>query len=256
MMNEILSHQFAQDIPHHYARPLGTLHILSAPDVFSLREPKRLSLAKDVLQQLDLSAILGDREKQSLRSIDHKIDSNDYSATNSVSQIGKGAVSQEIPPLIVDMEGFLTQRNMESHAIHLSTRIVDHSHRLRVLQEAIKGAFRMAGFAERSPAKYSTAAPSALLGYRPTEVVRLFNTVAVDRDVPSEKHPGYMRRQYGPPMDVRDLIDQCRNKVWMENIRLDRVSLCRLGIAAKILRGAGGIDSGLELEEDFSVPLP
>ena len=70
--------------------------------------------------------------------------------------------------------------------------------------------------------------------------------------VSSPKHPGKMQRKRPEPIESRDLVRTFKDFIWADNIRLERISICPLGLYKQIRRA--GQDA--QLAESFTVPLP
>lgn len=68
--------------------------------------------------------------------------------------------------------------------------------------------------------------------------------------VPSPSQPGKVET-YSPCIDPRELIRIFKHFVWAENVRLERLSICPLGVANQIRKE--GPDA--QLSESCSVPL-
>ena len=71
-----------------------------------------------------------------------------------------------------------------------------------------------------------------------------------DEAVPSPYEPGAFERKR-LTFDPRDLIHTFKDFIWAEDIRLDRLSICPLGLPKLIQRA--GLDA--QLPELYSVPL-
>ena len=55
-----------------------------------------------------------------------------------------------------------------------------------------------------------------------------------------------------PLIDARELIPRYRDFLWAETFRLERLSLCQMGVT----RQGEGLDLDVQLGEVFGVPLP
>ncbi len=55
-----------------------------------------------------------------------------------------------------------------------------------------------------------------------------------------------------PTGDASRLRAQCKDHIWAKNARLDRLSICQLGVTGL----GGGTNFDATLSEVFSVPLP
>lgn len=56
-----------------------------------------------------------------------------------------------------------------------------------------------------------------------------------------------------PAFDTRELITQCKDRVGMDSIRFDRLSICQMSFTQRV---QGGIESPDEVCEVVSIPLP
>ncbi len=60
------------------------------------------------------------------------------------------------------------------------------------------------------------------------------------------------RRESFPTGDASRLRAKYKDHIWAENARIDRLSICQLGVTGL----GGGINFDATLSEVFSVPLP
>lgn len=146
----------------------------------------------------------------------------------------------------------------EANAISLSTNVVDVTHRLRPLIDIIRNAYREAGLLYLNPSHDAETKRFR----QENEVSSTFSMTLLKskhhqaRIISSGKIRGKLRRSPLPRYDIRDIINQYKDKTWSDEIKLDRVSICQLGLAKSLRHQDGGMDSDIGLSEVFSVPLP
>lgn len=167
------------------------------------------------------------------------------------------------PPLNVTISGLEPHvPSAEAKANGLYACVVDYSGRLGRLQECIGHAYGAAGFplnwykfgseiTRRREERVAFSKFRITLARSPTGRSPTGKTV-----IPSIKQPRKFRQTPMPRIDARGLIEQYKDKIWVENVRLDRLSICEMGVNTQINRVGGGIDSEIELHEVFTIPLP
>lgn len=135
----------------------------------------------------------------------------------------------------------------------LSTKVHDSTNRIMHLFDNLKIIFAAAGLHNPSADRFSPSvsfkeARSAPSVPGPT----LVNTNWIRRPlVPSPHEPLKLEIKESLAFDPRDLLCTFKNFVWAEKIRLERLSICRLGLAKHIQRAG----SNAQLQEECSVPL-
>ena len=217
----------------------------------SLPTPDRLAKAKKLLESLDLNSLTRELVKPSLR--ERSIREQFLALENSLSL--SPAVKMEQPfPLHVTLSSLVAHRNPEDIMCgNLSTQCHGSTYRVLHLFDNLTIIFAAAGLYRSSwvndgTSKWLKEARSALSLPGPL----LINTKWMERPlVPSLRHPGKLREGRSLKFDPRDLLCTFKDFVWAESIRLEKLSICRLGLAQHIRRAG----SDAQLQEVCSVPL-
>lgn len=241
-------HQFKTDpstsqIPSNAYRPLQTLHIPIRP----LRLPgDRVDAACQHLQSLNIADLL-QRTPKGISS--HA--SNEPEEDEETPPIHQGSVTHvdptesRSPSLTITLSGVYS-RPIPDHGTlnwRLSTPYTDSTHRLVPLLNEIRLSFDAGGFSSgMEPADY------------PESVILLSNMPnrPKKKSVPDLKKPGRLGRHGPPVFETKDIVQKFENFAFAENFRLEKLSLCKLGLHAEIERH--GADA--ELQEVCSAPLP
>ncbi len=71
-------------------------------------------------------------------------------------------------------------------------------------------------------------------------------------DVPDHTQPGKFRRALPPMFETKEITKKFENFVLAENVRLERLSLCELGLWRELEKRG----TEAQLSEVCSVPLP
>lgn len=146
---------------------------------------------------------------------------------------------------VLGEEDFMTRK--------LSAQCHDSTYRIMHLFDNLSIIFAAAGLSNPSWVKLRTSV--SLKEARSTLSVPgppLINTNWMELPlVPSVHQPGKMERKNGQTFDPRGLLCTFKDFVWAENIRLERLSICRLGLTPHIQRAG----SDAQLQEVYSVPL-
>lgn len=100
--------------------------------------------------------------------------------------------------------------------------------------------FQVAGYRETGPDHYVVLLSTMHALIRPREAIR------------DPRQPGKLREPGPPLFETKDIIQKFENFVFAEDIRLERLSLCELGLQRKIRR----FGTEARLQEVCSVPLP
>jgi activating signal cointegrator complex subunit 1 len=229
-ITRLLDDPSAASVPRHDIRPLGTLHLRVT--TMNLTNPKRFAQSIEILRTLNFKNIL------------------EVAATGSKEEVG---------PLSVSVRG-LQPGNIgtEANAITLSTNVVDVTNRLKPFIDMMRNAYREAGLLYLN---HSRNAETRRIRQE-NEVSSTFGMILLKskhqqrRYIPDRKIRGKLRQAPLPRYDFRDIINQYKDKTWSDEIKLDRVSICQLGLAKSLRHQDGGMDSDIGLSEVFSVPLP
>ncbi|OBT38983.1 hypothetical protein VE00_10735 [Pseudogymnoascus sp. WSF 3629] len=193
---------------HPALRPPTTLHFTLC--VLDLRDPVRLSTALSILRTLDLPLLW------------------------AIAQGPAAAGSRLQKDVRVTLKGLKATRNPESTSV-LYAPPVDETKALQRFGELVRSHFACLIGPPPSPAS-SPPAPPAAAGPATQEMVMpplprplpgllfhatVFNTVYI---------PGKSRRdRQRVEIDARALIEAFGEMVWMENIRVEELVLCRMG---------------------------
>lgn len=249
-------HQFKNDpttskIPAGAYRPLQTLNI--SIEVLSLPTADRVAAACHHLRSLDIDGLLRRASKgapgntHGVHEVQQRTPPVNQESRTSVSATGSGS-----PSLTVKLSGIRSNSRLGRRAPDqgitgwsLRTSYTDSTSRLSPFLDEIRRAFRAAGF--QTP------------GLRP-EInhghIKLLSTKhASSRPktlVRSPKEPSKFQRPEVPRFETRNIIQKFENFVFVEDIRLERLSLCELGLGKQIER----FGAEAQLSEVCSVPLP
>lgn len=124
----------------------------------------------------------------------------------------------------------------EAGTFSLSTKVYDPTHRFRNWRLRLAHAYIAAGLGPKLPPPKDPH----------DATVRLLKIPNFTKVVPSRCYPGKVVKPMLPPLDARGLLERYKNHVWIENVPLERLSICKIGFKRL------GVE---ELPEVFSVPL-
>lgn len=244
-ITRLLDDPSAATVPRHDIRPLNTLHIRLGS--MSLTTPERFAKSTEVLQSLNFKNILEAATGDSEEGVAFDAERLWKIASSLTMTPDSSAPRKDVAPLNVSVCGLHPRKiGMEAQSIYLSTNVVDLTQRLNPLLETIRYAYREASLLHVKQSSGSSIPSMTLLA-------------SINRQpglVPCRQHQGKFRSSPIPRYDFRDIINQYKDKTWSRDIRLDRVSICEMGLTNRIIYQGGGIDSDLGLSEVFSVPLP
>ena len=166
--------------------------------------------------------------------------------------------------LHIDIAGIHCRQGREAASRRLSTTVTDPSGRLGLLRMVLHIAFESAGFmGTATRILRNTLSKSGRVYWADDDISSALPVLLLD--MPSSKHvipckynPGKFRH---PPerVDLRAVLSEFQNHTWATKVPLQKISLCRMdemGIRRTLARCGGGIDSDVELFEEFSVPIP
>jgi activating signal cointegrator complex subunit 1 len=253
----LLNHPAWARVPTEAIRPPGTLHISLGG--FNLLRPDDATAATKLLESIDIANVLEISAACSKNGI--KFDPKRYVAEHSQqrhSTLKKTSSLLETGPVKVCLRGLWCKQGKEAASSRLGIGVVDPTYRLQPVAETIRHAFHFAGFAFSSEILlHRDKTNRTMEEFLSTPIIQavIMQMMRSGNIVSSFQHPGKFRQET-PEVDLRDVLTEYQNHTWLENLRLEKVSLCRLGMAKEILRRGGGIDSDMELFEDFSIPLP
>ncbi len=208
-------------------------------------------MASQLLRSLDLRSLTRELSMPSFeeRSIKDKF----LDLEKSLSLPSTAPLNQPLP-LHVTLSSLIASR-LEGQSIMVNTLVAqchDPTSRVKHLMNNLAIIYAAAGLNNLSSLR-----PSLRLALKTTGLsiprVSLIKTSGVFRGkiVPSTNHPGKMGHEKRPTFDSRDLVRTFRDFVWAENIRLERVSICQLGLTNHILEAG----SNAQLSEACSVSL-
>ena len=243
-------------IPENAFRPLGTLHITMGS--LSLGRPELFADFTRLLSGLNLREMLKKGDTYSNRGI--------QLGRPPMSSQGNDPVKscdRELEPITVNLSGIVAPSGVrppgtfDAASRRLATSATDLSGRLGPLWAATKPLWQFA----RGNKSHRKMRQQNSKDWGGNVALSMFSVSFVDSPsdglvkIPSQAHPGKFRSKPGPTFDARKVIEQYNNKVWAKDVRIDRLSICRLGLTRAVQRDGRGLDSDLELCEEFSIPL-
>ena len=215
----------------------------------SLPTPSRFAEAKKLLESLDLSSLTRELVKPSRieRSISERL--LELEKSSSLSHIAN--ITQPLP-LDITLSSIVADPidNQDSRVMCLAAQCHDSTSRIRHLRDNLKIIFAAAGLFDQSSLRYSYRIKRKDHEDSLPRVCLMTTSSLGGKLMPSRFQPGKLRT-YKPLIDSRELIRTFKDFVWAENIRLERLSICPLGIIKQLRRG----DPDAQLSESCSVPL-
>lgn len=231
--------------------PLDTLH-LNAGINMSLPTSGRFADAEKLLRSLDLNSLTTELSAPSFekRSVRQKF--LDIERSLSLS----AAIPMTRPlPLHLTLRGLhATPRDLLGLIpVKLYAQCHESTSRLRHLCNNLAIIFAAAGLYDPSSEHPFRRNRLKTTG-SPLENVSLIKTSFIRSAgvVPSPIQPGKLQQKPAPIIEPRELVRVFRDFVWAENIKLDRLSICPLGLYKRIRKEG----SKARLCEECSVPLP
>ena len=243
--------------PEYNIRPLGTLHIPLAP--LALGSPERFAHATrllSILSMLDIKRLLKAAETNPPEQL--KFDEKYFlRCKDPITLAGNSYDPSQngITPIHATLSGLHAKH--EARAFHLDVRATDASGRLGPLWLAIEAIYRSANFYAPNPKTRLerhkvTKADAGASQFR----VRIVGSLH-DIKVLSRTQQGKKQHVPSSIYNVEKLLERHEDRVWAEEVHIDRVSICKLGLSKTLRKeDRGGLDSDLKLEEEFSVSLP
>ena len=229
----------AVGVPIDAIRSPGLLH-LSLDILLRLDTPESMAKATEILEKLSIKEILPTNYGTSTS------DKLFRHSSMALPRSGDDTNNSMAPPS-VSISGLSCRPGTEAEAIFLNTRSYDATHRVRNLRLRLAHAYHAAGLSPKTcPRDLQTQAATGEILDSCDALVGLVKIYTRSKIAPSKRIPGKMIKVTPPPFDARGLLERYKDHVWMENVLLDRVSICKLGIHKA--------DAG-ELLEVFSVPL-
>ena len=205
--------------------PVDTLNV-SLRVVMSLPTPDRFAKAEKLLQSLDLNSLTRELSKPSLseRSIKER-----FSCLEKSLSLSPVAFVNQPLPLRVTLSGLVAHplRNQDIMARTLVAQCHDPTSRVDHLCNNLAIIFEAAGLYNPS----SSYSLQKSLGHS----VGLIQTglIPLSKLVPSRHDPGKLKAEAPLEIDSRDLVRTFRAFIWADSIRLERLSICRLGFKSR-----------------------
>ncbi len=187
-------------IPEKAVRPVGTLHLTLG--VMSLLTPERVEGALKVLKELNLKQILTGITPANTRS----------EAEKSTIDLGgkKISASEEIPPPIsIALQGLRGMQEASKTSV-LYTSPLDPDLRLYRFCQKLRDIFGDFLVQDSRP-------------------LLLHATIVNTIYVPRRKEKGGHRRKDLLKLDVRELLLDYEEFMWMEGVRVEKVAICKMG---------------------------
>ena len=136
--------------------------------------------------------------------------------------------------------------NQDSRVLSLAAQSHDPTSRISHLRDNLKIIFAAAGLFDQSSLRSSSKDHEVSL----PRVCLMTTKPLRGKLIPSRSQPGKFST-LRPFIDSQELIRTFKDFVWAENIRLERLSICPLGIIKQLERA----DPDVQLSESCSVPL-
>ncbi|KAK0704940.1 kinase A anchor protein [Lasiosphaeris hirsuta] len=219
-----VSSPFSFGVPEDAIRPVGTLHLTLG--VFSFPTDEELDRASELLKSLRLREMLA------------SIKSSEPEPEAAAETKGKGKSTSETPPeaaLMITLRGLETMQ-LPKRASVLYAPPVDQLGTLYAFCERLRAAFREAELMvdEKRPLLLHAT---------------VLNTIYVKGGRgPRGKGGKHGKRGEKLTIDARGILDKYEDQVWMENVRVGKISICRMG--AKKTKVDGAEDEAYEVEAE------
>lgn len=253
----LLRHPALANVPTTAFRPPGVVHL--PLEAFDLATREQFTAFTGFLERLDIVDILEAAAICCKNGV--KFNAQKYWSERTPLKrpfSNRRSAMRASTPLVVLISGLRCKEGKEAATDSLSVYVIDPTYRLVPLYDSLRVALHSAGFLRhttgrdglrmREQAKRQAASKHAV------KILRMFPKRG--EIVPCVHLPGLYRSRDAPRFDARGALAKFQNHSWLENVRLGKISLCRRGLTKKLSEGAGGIDSDMELAEDFSIPLP
>ena len=233
----LLNHPASAAIPPGAFRPPGTLHLRVG--TLRLETSERTAAAIELLRNLQVDKILKDSSVNPVFE-EHR--------SRTVPNLPGDMTSRaKTTPLSITLSGLLCRPGVEAATLRLSVKASDPTHRLRHFLKSIRHAFIEGGLLNKNDPQYPNP------DEQPIAVMRLPYIGPIVR---SKKWPTKVRTKPPPKIDARPLLERYKDEVWVEGARLEKLSLCQMGLQREITRARGSVDPQMKLNEISSVPLP
>lgn len=233
----LLNHPSSAAIPPGAFRPPGTLHLKVG--TLRLETSQRTAAAIELLRNLQVDEILKECPVSPV--------SEEYRSQTVPSFAGSMTSRAKTIPLSITLSRLFCKPGLEAATLTLSVVASDPTRRLGLLLKSIRHTFTQAGLLDYPGPGY----------FNPDEhPIRVMNLRSKGPIVRHGKKPTKLKTKTPSKIDARPLLEQFKDEVWVEGARLEKLSLCKLGLATEIMRAGGNLDSQMGLNEIFSVPLP
>lgn len=249
-LERLRSNPASASIPSKAFVPLDTLH-LNVGIVMSLPTPPRFAEAEKLLRSLPLNSLTRELSAPSFegRSIREKF----LDIERSLSLSSAAPMTRPFP-LHLTLRGLLAAPlgDQDIMVKALNAHCHESTSRVRHLCNNLAIIFAAAGlynpYTERMARRIELQTTGKPLGKVALIRTDLIRSTAL---VPSREQPGKFQQEVPPNIDSRDLVRIFRDFVWADSIRLERLSICPLGLQRHIEQEG----SKAHLREECSVPL-
>ena len=242
------THPAAARIPSKALYPIDTLH-LNLQIAMSLPTPDRLANAKTLLETLHLGSLTRELSKPSLRQ---RSVQEMFSELERSLSLPSASPTHEPFPLRLTLSGLSASIGNDHKARNLRAQCHDPTSRVRHLSHNLGIIFAAAGLNDLNAMIANDRILFKSIGL-PTPHVRLMNLTLIQSPelVPSRRWPGRLTQKRHPGIESQELVRDFKDFVWADNIILEKLSLCRLGL----LQGIRRAGPYAQLTEVCSVPL-
>ncbi|KAF1991496.1 hypothetical protein K402DRAFT_304186, partial [Aulographum hederae CBS 113979] len=188
-----------EPIPEGATRPLGTLHLTLG--VMSLTEQGRVEEAVELLKGLDLRGMLNEALRSAVAA--------DKRESNGKAEGGE----RKDASLTISLSSLSPMHSPKSTSI-LYALPTDPTKRLYPFASTLQSAFTSAGFllADDRPLKLHA-----------TVVNTIYAAGGRRRDGNGGKRKKFFK------IDARDVLERYRGFAWAEDVRIERVAICKMG---------------------------
>ncbi|ETS77450.1 hypothetical protein PFICI_11324 [Pestalotiopsis fici W106-1] len=212
-------------VPAGAIRPVGTLHLTLG--VMSFPRNEGVDKAVELLQTLTPAKMLSEARAATM--------SNAAAAAAAIKGQGKVVGGQKDSPaqplLSVTLKGLHSMQSA-SKASTLYSSPVDADGALQRFCEKLKAAFEEAGF------MMSDKRPLLLHA-------TIVNTIYIK----GRRHQGGGKKREKITIDARGILDRYEDNVWMENVPIEKIAICRMGAKET----EDGQDQAYEVEAEIDV---
>lgn len=214
----------SQGIPEKAVRPVGTIHLTLG--VMSLLTPERVEGALEALRSLDIPSMLSTSSAELA-----KVDGKDMGLSKDT----------DLKPLKVTLRGLISMHPPAKTSVLYSSPD-DADGRLYAFCTKLRDAL----------AEFMVPDTRPLLLH-----ATILNTVYVPgvRSQSSGSGTGHGRNKVKMSIDAREILERYSEVAWMEDTRLEKVAICRMG--AKYVRDDDGNeteDQEYVVEEEVDMP--